>query len=232
MTKFIVHFTTFPPRSPFISKTIESWLNQTYPIEKIVISLTRDCILPDYKNDKVLFQYVEKDYGPATKILGVLKYYQDNPEFCKGKYFIIGDDDLYYRKEVCEIYNRYCDKFPDKSLDKCLTFFKKEERIGNITHIQGADSYVLPPLFFEKVRVGMYKTFLEKCFGECPESYYQDDYLISFFLSRIGIPVENIVDRVSYNQVLYIDELHLHKDVHSRERKTIEYLSAITPGIY
>ena len=227
MTKFIVHFTTFPPRSQFISKTIESWMNQTYPIEKIVISLTRDCLLPDYKNDKVFYQYVDKDYGPATKIIGALKYYQDNPEFCNEKYFIIGDDDLYYRKEVCEIYNNKYDKFPDR----CLTFFKKEERLPNILHIQGADSYVLPPLFFQKVSLDIYKIFLEKCFKECPESYYQDDYLISFFLSKIGIQVENIVDRVSYNQVLYIDELHLHKDVHSRERKTIEYLSDITLGI-
>ena len=35
----VVHFTTIPPRFPYLQYTIQSWLNQSIPVDKIVISI-------------------------------------------------------------------------------------------------------------------------------------------------------------------------------------------------
>ena len=126
--KFVVHFTTIPTRSTQIKKTIDSWLNQTHPVEKVVITLQKNCTLPmlDYGETRVEFQYVNENSGPSDKIIGALMYYQNlRDDSDKNQtYFIIGDDDLVYNQDTVRIYRDEYVQDPNR----VYTFFQKQER--------------------------------------------------------------------------------------------------------
>jgi len=217
---FDVHFKTIPPRFLYLEKTILSWLYQTVPVRNIIITVCKKyknfpdsdvSILNRYKvlSPKIIIQVVENDYGPSDKVVGSFNI--TNPTFT-----IICDDDIYYNKDTVMSYKEMNGK--DKEI---YTHFYDSNRVG---HLQGADTYLLTPYFFEKVVVDEYTSFLEKCFTECNDTFFQDDYLISYFLKKKGFTVTSVKNRLSYVLVHLINELHMHPDVDRREQNTLDYL--------
>ena len=84
--KVIVTLTTIPSRFKFVRDTLVSLLNQTIKPDEIVLSLPMesvrepcngdpykitDQILNEFKNHGVTIWRTKKDYGPATKLLGL-----------------------------------------------------------------------------------------------------------------------------------------------------------------
>lgn len=66
----------------------------------------------------------------------------------------------------------------------------------------------------------MYMSFLDKCLQECPDSFYQDDYVISYYIAKIcKIDIKGVNRSLAYQLVHLIDELHKNPLVHEREKK-------------
>ena len=225
---FDVHFTTIPTRYAYLEYTINSWLAQTVPIRNIIISYSKkyrnykdndvSLLEPLKKYDKVILQALDTDYGPHDKVVGAIHYRNLN----ERAYTIICDDDLYYHPETVASYQ---EMIISQTQPTVYTHYTDNPyRLKDIRHIQGADTYILPPFFFKKA--GMYTSFLDKCLQECPDSFYQDDYVISYYISKIcKIDIKSVKKPMMFQLVHLIDELHKNPLVHEREKNTIQYLS-------
>ena len=84
--KYIISFTTIPTRLKNIHLTIDSLLNQIVMPEKIILNMPKiyslrfktsvdiisvNELLKKYQN-KIIINYLDEDYGPGTKLLGLL----------------------------------------------------------------------------------------------------------------------------------------------------------------
>jgi len=241
----VVHFTTIPPRFPYLQYTIQSWLEQSVQPDKIVISIRET-----YKNfgklqhierigiemykklsDKIVIQFLDgKDHGPNDKIIGALTFYNNLKLHSKlspkldSIYTIICDDDLSYHKDTIKSYMSEPELFSSKII--YTHFMDNKERLPGIRHLQGADTYLLPPLFFKHTTVIDYLEFLDKSMKECPDIFYQDDYMISYYASIIcKFLIQGVKKPCMYNNVHYIEELHQNPLVHEREKNTVNYLT-------
>jgi len=226
----VVHFKTIPPRIAFLQHTIQSWLMQSVRVDQIVISVRETyrhfgkldtSMLTIYKklSDRISIQVLEGEekYGPNDKIIGALTYANKRP-----MYIIICDDDLFYHEDTVKSYMNDIKSLPSTILTH---YAVKGERLPRIQHIQGADTYLLPPCFFEKVNVSDYIDFLDKSAKACPEIFYQDDYMISFYAKMVcHIDIKIVSKPLLFRPVHFIEELHQHPLVHQRERNTITYL--------
>lgn len=246
----VVHFTTIPPRFPYLQYTIQSWLNQSVHVDKIVISV-RDT----YKNfgklqhiervgiemykklsDKIVIQFLDgKDHGPNDKIIGALTFYNNLKLDSKlnqkldSIYTIICDDDLSYHEDTIKSYMTEPELFISSNI--IYTHFSdNKERLPGIRHLQGADTYLLPPLFFKQTTVVDYIEFLDKSMTQCPDIFYQDDYMISYYASIIcKFLIQGVKKPYMYTNVHYIEELHQNPLVHEREKNTVNYLTMSLP---
>lgn len=237
-----VHFTTIPTRYAYLEYTINSWLSQTVPVRYIIISVSQEykhykendlSLLDRYKklSDKIIIQVLDTDHGPHDKVVGALHYRhileknikkEERKERKEKIYTIICDDDLYYHPETVASYQ---EMIPRQKSPTVYTHFRDEtHRLKDIRHIQGADSYILPPFFFKKTTTEIYTAFLDKCFQECPDAFYQDDYVISYYIAKVcGIDIKGVTRYMAYQLVHLIDELHQNPLVHEREKNTINY---------
>jgi hypothetical protein len=101
--KYVVSLTTIPSRIGEIKRTIDSLKNQILRPQKIIINIpkiyerfgTSITKIPDFlKNDPMVhINIIEEDYGPATKMLGVL-----NMDIPPNMIVLICDDDVVYKK--------------------------------------------------------------------------------------------------------------------------------------
>lgn len=231
--KFVVHMTTFPPRYGSLSDVLRSWHQQRFPVERVVVSVcTTD---PRHKGmealepylttfPKTVFQTIDgRDYGPHFKVLGALRYFeglQEKDNVC----IIIGDDDIAYDPGVV---GSYLDMM--ETDNSCAyTHFKTSQRIPPMNHVQGADTYLLPPKFLKRTSFQQYKEYLDTILEECPDAFFQDDYVISFFLyHHRQIAVRTVLHHLRYRPVHFIEAMHRHHKVHEREGNTIRYLKSL-----
>lgn len=224
--KYIIHLTTTFNRINHIDKTLKSLLCQEVQPEKIILSIDRETQKNDKNiyDNKICLNVLDNDYGPVQKLVGFLFFVDKNPEY-KDYNVMICDDDLEYDRKLSYVYNYELKKSPDA----CLTTFKKQVRIPGMIHIQGADTYLIPSILNEKTDLKSCLTFLDKVFKDCPDSRYQDDYVICFFLNKIcGIRTDSIYDyRIYYKISHQQEQLHHSREVHKRENNTVEYFKKL-----
>ena len=119
--RIIVTLTTIPPRFIRLHYTLESLFCQTVQPDMIVINVPEK--YNNYSND-ILFPKVEKeyvivnrckDYGPATKLLGLYgtKIYND---MCDDDIIIVVDDDRNYNNKMIEGMLNYHRQYPNAAL--------------------------------------------------------------------------------------------------------------------
>lgn len=228
--KFYVHFSSIEPRFDKIQPVINSIFNQTIPIEKLIITTSlkdKRFISLDklnvYKKDNIIIQTLDEDYGPNNKILGAIKYYEtlDNKD---DVYILICDDDNLLHKDTVK---SYLESLSNNKLF-IYTHFKTEERIKNINHMQGADTYILNSKFLNNVTYDMYENYLKKIFIECPDAKYQDDYVITYFIYKYcKLEIKRVITPYLYNSTLKIPQLHQEIDVHEKEKRTKLYFNEL-----
>lgn len=228
--KFYVHFATIEPRFDKIMPVIKSIFEQTVPIEKLIITtsvkdkrFTSIDKLNVYKNDKIIIQTLDEDYGPNNKILGALKYYE-SLEDKNDIYILICDDDNLLHKDTVKSYLESLTN--DKTY--IYTHFKTEERIKNINHMQGADTYILNQIFLNITPYNVYEEYIKKVISECPEAQYQDDYVICYYIYKhCNLKIKRVETYHLYNSTIKVEQLHKEKDVHEKEKKTKLYFSEL-----
>ena len=120
---YIVSLTTIPSRINYIENTIKSLFEQTLKPTKIVLNIPKkynfrfdssidENIIKEIskKYNNILFiNYIDKDYGPGTKLLGLiksnlLKEYINNTY---RTYIILFDDDIFYKPYMIEYFDKY-----------------------------------------------------------------------------------------------------------------------------
>ena len=188
----IVHFTTTKNRinSDFIQEVIKSYL-KIPQVSEIIISVHKD--KDSHKNvlselnkidnlKGVTMNYIEKDYGPATKFLGLFHMPDEfKTKYCfgkntlKNKYFFVCDDDIIFKPDL---------------IDNMLTVAHKNARadvISNniygkfVTYYRGYSGNLIRPSFFKNVLLEM----------EMPESCSKiDDQWIQVYMNYFKIRVE------------------------------------------
>lgn len=103
--KIVVSFSTTPHRINEIEATVKTILQQNIKVDAIYITVPyvflRDntpYVIPEWlqKNTKIKILRSEQDYGPATKLLGVLKQVQLDP----NTIIITVDDDINYPRNT------------------------------------------------------------------------------------------------------------------------------------
>ena len=110
--RLVVSFTTTPTRIHKIEPMLKSILNQTRQPDFIIANLPNEyirdkneLIIPDFikNNEKIIVNRCQ-DYGPATKLVGVLN---KKNIFDKNDYIITVDDDIKYQNNLLEFYEKF-----------------------------------------------------------------------------------------------------------------------------
>lgn len=228
--KFYVHFSTIQPRFDYINDVLTSWNNQSVNIEKVIISCSKldkrltnpNRLSENIRNHpKAQVQFIDYDYGPHNKILGALQFFESLPDK-DDCYVIICDDDCIYTKNITKSYKESI----TENRNTIYTHFETKERLKNINHIQGADTYLLIPEFFNTTTFDKYKQYLDEVIKECEDCLYQDDYVISYYIYKYcNLSIHKVKNIGAYFQAncSKICQLHLDPKVHEREKNTISY---------
>lgn len=205
----VISLTTLPSRIEGLKYTINSLMDQTVLPDKVILNLPklskREKIsyrIPDYiRNNPIIFvNHVDKDLGPATKLLPTLISYETDPE----KLIIVLDDDQIYPKQLVENYLVQSKKHPDAALTLCGWYLPKDlkhnereqiygaivrtyrrdnsiKEVRQVDCLQGASSYAVKPKLFDK-NVFDYTNSPE-------EAFYVDDIWFSGHLAKRNIQV-------------------------------------------
>ena len=228
--KFYVHFSTIQCRFSNLKNTIDAWTKEKL-IENIIITtsitdkrFTTIEPLKQYKSSKLILQTLDVDYGPSNKILGALKFYE-SIENKDNVYIIICDDDNIYKTK--NLIQSYIDSLNIDDNYIYTHFVNNENRIDNMCHLQGADTYLLSPKFLNYTTYLNYETYLKNIILECPESFFQDDYIICYYIYYIcNLKIKTVTKPISYGRFMNdkkFEQMHLNSKIWDREYKTIEF---------
>lgn len=209
--KVIVSLTTSPSRLLLLEPVIQSILKQDYAIDHIELNLPNlyknkeEYEIPEFlsKYKKLEIYRIEKDIGPATKIIPTIIRHRENPD-C---YIVSLDDDHYYPEKIVSTLLKGIVLYGDKNV----------YTIGGINLYVGAN-YTL-------TSVNVYKTapvdVLEGVFGvlynprlfesdimeymekviQCKECLTSDDITISNYLASKKIKIMRL-NLKSFNKLI------------------------------
>lgn len=222
--KYIVSLTTIPSRFDKIENTIDTLINQTLKPNKIILNIPKKYNLrftesiPDnkinelknkYINNNLIINLLDNDYGPGTKLIGLLvnNIIDINEE---NTYIVLLDDDLKYKLSTLENFNIY---YKDTLVSSYFTWMHKKIIIG-----QGADCFF--------IKSNLLVNFLK--YYNLIKNYdyinYHDDYYISyyFYVMKIGIIKLILPDKsLIYNKTSSSDTDSLYKLKNKYNRKNL-----------
>ena len=243
----IVSLTTIPPRFQYLYLTIQSILNQTIKPDKIIIHIPKiynnfsykNENLPQISSDKVIYNRETKDYGPATKLLGLYNSELYNI-MSNDDIIIVIDDDRIYNNKLIENFL----KFSKNNITKVLTVAGWD--IETLTNNKYKTNNKKQPRGIEYSKAG-YIDILGGCCGflltkkNCPfnykeifeinsndEKYYVDDVFISGFLTLNNIDIYIIPNAIFNDESRHINNniyplLTNPSDRLKKNTKCIEY---------
>lgn len=186
--------TTLPKRLPYIKPVIKSILKHNPNIDKLYICLpygnvNEKHIPPDTDKLRVIRC---KDYGPITKILGVLKYETD-PETL----ILTLDDDTLIVKNITKILKEKAKKYPNAALSFsgwCYGFFPAKYQIvlnneedAKVDWIQGVHGILYRRSFINLKDIQQFEL-------NHPLLFKNDDHRIAAYLESKHI------ERISINE--------------------------------
>jgi len=183
--KYIVSLTTIPPRINNLEKTIDSLINQTLKPNKIILNIPKkynfrftteinlDKILKKYSNN-ITINLIENDYGPGTKLLGLInsKFFNllDN-----NSYIVLVDDDMIYKKNMLEYFNNYNNKYYKNNNDYINIGSFYVYKFKDINIGQGADG-----LFIKYNKLGKFNDYYN-LIKKFKYINFHDDFYISYY---------------------------------------------------
>lgn len=215
--KYIISLTTIPSRINNIDNTIKSLLDQTLKPEKIILNIPNkynlrfnldidkniiDNILKKYNNELLIVNYIDYDYGPGTKLLGLIKsniiklsYFNNN-----NVYIVLVDDDHIYKSYMIEYFDNYNKKKFNNKLNVASFYCYN---LDKIKIAQGADGFFIRYSLLDKF--SNYYNIIKNY----DYINYHDDYYISYYFYIRKIQIEYI--EPPYN-LIYIENNNLNKD--------------------
>ena len=231
--KIIASTTTMPDRINLIRPTLESVLNQTYPVAFIEINVPYKCVrtgqdyvLPEWliNMERVLI-YRTEDYGAITKVAPTLIRHEND-------YIWSFDDDINYNPNLL---NRLVEKNNGKNII-CWSGgrFNIHGYVGNprleekVTILEGFGSVLYPP----EVIKDDFQDYVEITSSN-QDCKLSDDVVLSNYFTKYNI---QIIRPLRYD-LQYCRPFHYYKDQHAthlqsgghnnRYLRVLEYLKSI-----
>ncbi len=185
----VASFSTTPLRINRIWPTLNSLLQQTMLPEKILLWLpkyyqrfkTSIHNLPPFLVNHPLIEvnWIEKDYGPATKLLPALQALKGT-----NSSIIVFDDDRLYHPKVFEQLLTYARRFPEDAVtyigsdvvDGKRIKYTRSKTLKQVDVLHGYGSYLVKPHFFND------DIFRHPNALDC--AFFQDDVWISGCLKQ------------------------------------------------
>jgi len=134
-----------------------------------------------YANNNIIVNYIDNDYGPGTKLLGLFHNNVIEEFVDENTYIILIDDDLYYQPYMIEEFDKY---LSTNNTIQVASFFAYD--YNNIKIAQGADGFL--------IKYNTLSKFLQYYNEIKTEDYvnYHDDYFISYYFYLLNIPIHYI----------------------------------------
>lgn len=202
---------------------------------------------------------MDRDWGPITRFVGFVKElttnddsncYSTNEE--KPDFWLIADDDVGYQRNTLSKYIQHLHIHQALGSRKklVLTNFSRDYRLffkldgqeeAHIPqHVQGVDTYLLPhiaPLTVRGDGLSHTRDIFHFFHETCPETFYQDDYLVSFWLYLYEYDVVSIWS--NDNLAVHIPgvstqhhQMHMHPQVFEREERTKSCIYTYAKDVY
>lgn len=223
--KFVVSFTTSPSRVSKIKPMIDSIITQTKPVDLFLLNIPHvfprtgeKYTIPDFVSKSVTINVVEKDYGPATKLVPTIKYLIDNDYDKDDTYIVYLDDDIEYRPDMISVLNFLfmLNKTPRVLCGGGFHFVMYENKIrlagqrkhnDDVSIVEGYASVCVPLSIFEED----FLPYIEKYTSgkEMKQCLLSDDVIFSNYYSKYNIPM-NVV---SYPGKHSIQDLWSNKSI-------------------
>lgn len=206
--KYILSLTTIPSRINYIESTIKSLVEQTLKPEKIILNIPKNYsfrfnssiqdlhiekILNKY-TDKITINYIDNDYGPGTKLLGLIKSKIINL-YSKDTYIVLVDDDHIYKPYMLEYFDNYSKKHYDNKL-RIASYYCYNSH--EVTIGQGADGF-----FIHLELLNKFEDYYD-IIKNYDYIHYHDDYYISYYFHLKQITINYI--KPPYNSLIYTEE--------------------------
>ena len=203
----IVSLTTIPSKFDNLYLTIDSLITQTILPSKIIINIPNKYNFrvqgeisetkikefeTKYSNHNCIINKVDTDYGPGTKLLGLL-----NSELFhtldKSSYIVLVDDDLIYKPYMIETFSNSVE------IGSCWVYNCNEIKIG-----QGADGFL--------IKLNHLDTFLHyyNLIKNQDYVHYHDDFYISYYFHLLHKPVQYI--KPPNNCLMYKEHQNTYTD--------------------
>jgi hypothetical protein len=190
---YIVSLTTIPTKFATLHLTIDSIITQTLLPTKIIINIPKtynfrmnECKIPEeqinefihkYSEHNVFINFLNEDYGPGTKLLGLLNSDIIEEYNASTTYILLIDDDLIYNPLMIEMF----DKLNNTDVCSFFVYNHLDIKIG-----QGADGFL--------IKLNTLDNFLAYYNIIKTHDYigYHDDFYISYYFYLINVSIEYI----------------------------------------
>ena len=161
---------------------------------------------------------IEKDFGPGTKLLGLLN--SGFMEYKDDTYIILMDDDLIYKPYMIEYFDNYIKSNPNIEVASYFVYNHDSIQIG-----QGADGFF--------IKQNILSHFLQYYNVIKDEDYinYHDDFYISYFFYLIKKEIYYIqLNCIVYDKHphTYIDALYHLTGKYSRDNLNNKIYNIVT----
>lgn len=246
----------------YIPQNYTRFRNKSQTITSNADALRNKLASHESLQDKIIVVETPFDFGPITKVIGLVEMveqWKKEPSIISSvsppDFWVVGDDDVRYSPDTLSRYEEGIQSVSTSALHPrsqrfVLTHFKTEVRLfvasatisghlEGVPHLQGVDTFLLSRESLARMhhmsglmRAESLLTFLATLYRRCPESYYQDDYVLSVLFHVAGLPVKSLwngtsvaghVDGVSKSNF----QMHMHDQVFEREEKAKTCLTQI-----
>lgn len=225
MPDYIVSLTTIPSRFEFLMYTINSLLEQTIKPKQIIVNIPNtysfrfdNASVDEYriklfvdKYPQVVLNFIDTDYGPGTKLLGLLNSTLLADVDKTHTYLVLVDDDAVYEPSLIEFFHNRV-----TTNDKIEAASYTYDTYNNITLGSGMVGFFM--------KLSILDNFLEYYNIIKGQDYlqYLDDFYISYYFYLINTPIFGIYTPGNKPSYIYlhnfnVDALQNIKDKYSKE---------------
>ena len=215
--KFVISFTTSPSRIEKIKPMIDSIINQSLKPNLILLNIAEifprtgeRYIIPDFVKNNVTINRIEKDLGPATKLIPTITYLKNNNYDENDTFIIYLDDDIRYSNNMISTYNFLLTINKTKRV-LCCGGFHFANRNGNlflcgqrkhndlVSVAEGYASVCVALSIFKQD----FEDYMHKYISSYKECLLSDDVVLSnyFLLHKIEIRIVSIPGKCSLHDI-------------------------------
>lgn len=228
MYKVVVSLTTSPSRLLLLEPVLQSILLQDYSVQKIEVNLPilyknkEEYVIPDFfkKYSKVEIHRIDKDIGPATKIVPTILRYLNDPDV----YIISVDDDHRYPNKIVSTLLKGIVLYGDKniySIGGIHVYLGADETLTSYNYYKTGPVDVLEGVFGVLYNPRLFTTEIMEYINDiitCKECLTSDDITLSNYMAMKNISIIRLNFKSFNKLTLYKEILFKHRIIKASEK--------------